>query len=239
VAVSCSTPEEKKTPAQFINDNSSLLRQLASFVDSEQKEGIARIQRLGREQGSAVILYILGDKALDDYRIEVVLARILADWKDPRAIGYLLESLSVPDKGARSRASEGLLAFGDHPQVIDAMGEMLGRPVVADRLVAAETLKKVPSPRVVEMFLDRWKGETDAEVRAILLVKILSSRHPRRKGFLIDALTDPEMAIRAEAWKAIRKYPDLPGVDFSPDGALEERARAVAELRIWVKAGKK
>lgn len=232
----CSTPEEKLTPAQFVRQNSNLLEQLASFRDSEQREGIARIQRLGREQGTAVALYILGDPALDDYRVEVVLARVLAEWKDPRAAGYLLRTLTVPDEGAARRASEGLIAFGESPQVLDALGELLTRPASRERKIAAETLSRIPSARVQELFLERWKGEADPEVRGLFLVALINGRHPRRKGFLVDALTDADSAIRAEAWNALKRYAGLPPVSFSPDGPLEDRARDVAALRMWARS---
>jgi HEAT repeat protein len=232
----CSTPEEKLTPAQFVSENSTLLQQLASYRDSEQREGITRLERLGKDQGSAVILYILGDPKLDSYRVEVVLARVLAEWKDPRAAPYLLRNLTVPDRGAASRAAEGLVALGDLPQIMAALEELLARPATEERAMAAETLARISSPRVPEIFLARWPGEPSAEIRGLFLVTIIRSRHPRRKAFLIDALTDADAAIRNEAWAAVRRYPDLPRLEFDPDGPVEDRARQVAALRMWVRA---
>ena len=232
----CSTPEEKLTPAEFVNENSTLLQQLASYRDSEQREGISRLERLGKDQGSAVILYILADPKLDSYRIEVVLARILAEWKDPRAAPYLLRNLTVPDRGAAARASEGLIALGDRPQIMAALEELLARPAVDDRAIAAETLSRFASPRVPDLFIARWQSEPSAEIRGQFLVTLIRSRHPKRKAFLVDALTDGDAAIRSEAWAALRRYPDCPGVAFEPDGPVEDRARQVATLRMWVKA---
>ena len=234
-AAGCATPDEKKSPAQFVRENSNLLQQLGSYVDSEQHEGIARIRKLGREQGSAVALYILDDPTFEEYRVEVVLARILADWKHPRAIVYLLQNLTVPDEGAVRIASEGLLAFGDNSQVLSALEEMLARPAERDRRIAADVLKRIPSSKVLEMFLSRWKSETDREVRGAFLVTLVNSRYPKRKELLSDALTDPDRGIRSMAWDALRKYSDLPRIAFEPDGALEARAKDVAVLRLWAK----
>ncbi len=231
----CSTPDERKSPAQFVRENSNLLQQLGSFVDSEQREGIARIRRLGRDQGSAVAFFILDDPSFNEYRVEVVLARILADWKQPRAIGHLLKNLNLPDEGAVRIASEGLIAFGDNLQVQSALEEMLSRPAERDRRIAAEILKRMPSPRVPDLFLARRKVEPDREVRGIFLVTFIGSSHRQRREFLVDSLTDPDLAIRTLAWEALGKYPDLPRIDFAPDGALEARAKDVAVLRLWVK----
>jgi HEAT repeat protein len=231
----CSTPEDRLTPAEFVNENSTLLQQLASYRDSEQREGISRLERLGKEQGSAVILYILSDPKLDSYRVEVVLARILAEWKDPRAAPYLLRNLTVPDRGAAARASEGLVALGDRPQIMAALEELLARPAVEDRAIAAETLSRLASARVPDLFMARWSSEPSAEIRGLFLVTLIRSRHPKRKAFLVDALTDSDAAIRSEAWGALRRYPDCPAIPFEPDGAIEDRARQVAALRMWAR----
>ncbi|HVR76545.1 MAG TPA: HEAT repeat domain-containing protein [Planctomycetota bacterium] len=235
----CTTPEERMTPSQYINANSNILRQLASYNDVEQREGIERIRGLGREQGSAVALYILSDRGLEDHRVQVVLARILADWKHPGAIGYLLENLTVQDRGAATRAADGLAAFGDYPRVIDALAEMLTNPSAEERMIAAETLAKIRSPRVAGLFIERFKAETDPQIRGRFLVTVIQSSHPERRAFLVDALTDADEAIRSEAWSALSKYRGLPRVDYSPTGAIEERAREVAKLRIWLRSAKR
>lgn len=238
LCLSCSTPQDRLSPAEFVRENSNLLQQLGSYVESEQRQGISRVKKLGREQGSAVALYLLQDPKLDEYRVEVVLARILADWRQPSAIPFLLQSLSAPDDGAVRIASEGLLAFGDSEPVLQALEEMLQRPVVRDRRTAAEILKRLSNPRVTEVILARWAGETDRDVRGAYLVRLIQTKHPRRRELLVTALTDPDLGIRSLAWETLRKYPDLPRINFDPDGSLEERARDVAVLRLWIAPGK-
>jgi hypothetical protein len=206
-----------------------VLRQLASFDIKERAEGVSRFKKLGKEQGTALVLYILGDKTLDNYRVEVMLARILADWKDPRAIGYLLESIKSPDDGA----------FSDNPRVLEAMGEQLQGPAARDRELAARTLLGFKTPQSVELLASRLKAETVKEVRAQIVVAIINSKHPRRREYLIDALTDPDLAIRELAWTVLKKYPELPRVAYDPDGPLEDRARDVATLRLWLHGEKK
>jgi HEAT repeat protein len=175
------------------------------------------------------------DSHLDDYRVEVVLARILADWKDARAIGYLLQSLRFPDDGAVSIAAEGLLVFSDNEHVIDALREMLGDPEPRNRLTAAKILSRARTLKAVEVLAARFKEESDKETRALLLLGIMESRYPHRRQFLIDALVDGDLAIRQLAWQGLQDYPNLPKVAYDPDGPLEERARDVAELRLWQK----
>jgi hypothetical protein len=235
----CAAPDEKLTPAQYVEKNSNILERLRSYKESERQEGIERFQRLGREQGSAIILYVLGDPKLNDYRLEVVLARILADWKNPEAIRFLLSNLKALDDGATRIAAEGLLAFQDNPIVLEALEEMLKSPVLRERRTAAETLSKFRGPRVAEVLGPRLRAETDGEVRGLILLGVLLNHHPRRKEFLVDALTDADPAIREEAWRALKKYPDLPRVRFDPNGALEERAGDVATLRLWLKEAKR
>lgn len=232
----CSTPENRLTPAEYVSENSSILRQLRSYVSGEQQEGISRLKKLGRDQGTAVILYILEDPRLDDYRLEVVLARVLADWKQPQAIGYLLQGLVAPDEGAVRIASEGLIAFGDKPQVLSLLEEMLARPTPRDRLTAARVMKDIPGARVTTTFVQRFRGESDPEVRGILLLRLLRGNYSERLAFLVDALADPDVAIRSLVWTELARIPDLPRVDFAADGPDATRAQHVATLRLWVKA---
>lgn len=235
-SLSCSS-NEPKTPAEYINANSSLLRQLSSYTDAEQREGIDRIRKLGREQGSAVILYILSDRSLEDYRVQVVLGCLLAEWHHPAAISTLLAILKVDDEGAVARASDGLLLFADNPQLIDALGEMLHNAAPRERLIAAEILAKCSSAKTVSFFVENFKGETDASVRAVYLVGLIQSSDPRRRAFLVDALTDPDDAIRSEAWRALRRGDRLPGgIAYDPQAPLEDRAREVAKLKLWVRS---
>jgi|GEM_PF-1231962 hypothetical protein len=233
--VSCAEHEEKKTPSQIIDENSTILRQLGSYVDAEQRQGVARIRKLGRDQGTAVALYVLADQSLDDYRVEVVLARILADWREPRAIPYLLQCINLQDEGASRIAAEGLVAFGDEPRVIDALAELLSLPSTHDRQIAASVLQRISSNRVLDLFMERYKAETERDIRGIFVVKLISSRHPKRSAFLVEALADPDEGIRALAWQALQKSPALPKVAFAAAGPMENRAKDVAALRIWVR----
>lgn len=236
LANGCAAPDASLTPAEYVSENSTVLRQLKSYVAGEQQEGIARIKQLGREQGTAVVLYILEDPTLDDYRLEVVLARILADWKQPQAMPYLLQSLVAPDDGAVRIAAEGLRVFGDHPQVVAALEEMLSRPAARDRLTAARVLKDLPGARVTTMLADRFRGESDVEVRGVMLLRLLRGAYPERTAFLIDALADPDPGIRSLSWAELKKVPGVPRVDFDANAGDAARAQDVATLRLWLRA---
>jgi hypothetical protein len=232
----CSTPEEEMTPSEWISENSTVLDQIRSFDDLERRKGVSRIKQLGKERGLGLCLFVLGDLKLDDYRMEVVLARLVADWRDPRAIPYLLENLQVPDDGAVRIAAEGLEIFGSNPRVIDALAEMLEKSAsTRDRLTAASVLTRIGNAETTQLLGERIKDELDQEVRAQLVIGVIGGQHSRRREFLIDALVDRDPAIRRTAWGALKRYRDLPQVEYEPDADDATRARGVGALRVWVK----
>ena len=225
--------ERKATISEILEDRSTVLQDLASYDASTRNGAIRRLKELGREQGSTLVLHLLMDPQLENYRVEVVLARVLADWKVKRAIPYLLQFLPHPDRGVALYASRGLLVFGSDPQITAALEEMLGSEVVARRQVAAETLSRVSAPEVLKMCLRYYETEKDESVRASLLMPLLQSRHPERKRVLIRALRDDELAIRELAWGALHDYRHLPRSGYSPRASEVERAKAIAVLELW------
>ena len=229
----CASQDEARSLAEDLKEDSRLLFQLASYEASERNEGVRRVKSLGQEQGTWLCLYILQEPTIDDYRVEVVLARLLADWKDPRAIGYLLQSLKLPDDGAVRIAAEGLLVFKDNAHVAEALREMLSSSQARERLTAAEILSRFHTAPALEILAGHFRKESEREIRAQILVELLDSKAPQRKAALIDALVDPDAAIREAAWTGLKDYPDLPRVAYDPEGPLEERARCVADLRLW------
>jgi len=231
----CSTPPKEMSPAEFVDSNSTLIEDLKSYDAKERNRGVATVKKLGKEQGTNLILYILTDPRLDDYRLEVVLARLLADWKDARAVPYLLKTLNIPDDGAVRIASEGLIVFGDDPNVTEALTEKLASPVVRDRRIAAEILCEIRTQQSFELLGASLKGEKDPEVRAQMLVGIIQGRHAKRKEYLVDALSDPDQAMRELAWNALRRYQDLPRVGYNPRGPAAERNKAIEALHAWLK----
>ena len=233
VLAGCAATEERDSLAERLRRDGTLLTQLASYDAEERNRGVERVKGLGKEQGTALALYLLQEPTLDDYRRDVVLARILADWRDPRAVRYLLATLKQPDQGAVGIAGEGLLVFADRPEVLDALSEQLREGAVSERRTAADILSRMGTPRAIEIFAGRFKEEGSEEVRAPMLLGVLESRSPLRKRFLIDGLTDSDLAIRELAWEAVRQYPDVPVATFDPAGPLEERSKDIAVLRLW------
>jgi HEAT repeat protein len=234
-AAACATPDSAKTPAQLLEESSSVLAEVGSYDARERARGIARFRALGKEQGTALILHVIEDPKYEDYRVEVVLARILADWKDPRAVPHLLPALRSLDEGAVQIASEGILALGEEPRVMAALGEMLDSPAVRERVTAARILYKLDSPQAVELLAERSRLEKEAEVRATCLLAVLNSRHARRREFLVEALADDDQAIRETAWSALEAEPGLPPVRFAVGGPPEERAAQLAAFRAWAR----
>ena len=76
---STDTPEQK-TVKELLEDNSTLLYDLASYESVVRNDAVERLKSLGREQGTAVIIHLLRDPTLDAERVEIVLARVLASW---------------------------------------------------------------------------------------------------------------------------------------------------------------
>lgn len=231
----CSTPETELSPSEWIEQNPTVFGKLKSYDEEERRDAVARLKALGRDQGTAVIYWVLSDRTLDDYRLEVILARILADWKDPRAVPYLLENLESPDDGAVRIASEGLLIFGDSPEVMETLEELLESEADQPRSAAVDLLAGIGTRRTIEMLGERINRELNPEIRARMVIAVISSRNPRRLEFLIDALNDNDPAIRELAWVEVQKYRQVPDVEYSPRAPDKERAQAVGALRVWLR----
>jgi HEAT repeat protein len=238
LAIACKGPPQRQTPAEWLAENTTILAQLVSYEKKEQHEGINRILSLGKERGIAVVNYLLEDEGLQrmkDYRLEVVLARILADWKDTRAIPTLLRNLEGTDSGALAIVREGLITFGDNPMILDSMKEHLQDADTELRRTCVEVLSEMKGPEAVKLLSEHRRIEEDATIRGLCVLGILSCRDPRRTSFLVDCLEDADPAIRREAWLGVVRR--SPPVNFDPRGDLVSRARSIAALKTWVKAG--
>ncbi|MBI4584888.1 MAG: HEAT repeat domain-containing protein [Planctomycetes bacterium] len=231
-------PEEKKTLTQLVNENTIILSQLASFRSEEQRQGMNRFRKLGKEQGTEVVAYFLSDKEVNDERVQVLLAVLLAEWKDPRGISYLVDRLSSRDSGVVRFAVDGLKLYGELPQIVEPLGEKLKSSERVTRKAAAEVLSFMRGPGAVKQLGSRLKDETDVEIRAACILGIIEAeRSEARLELLISALTDPELEIRSLAWNALSREKNIPKV-YKPADDLAARAQAVATLRQWAKTRK-
>jgi HEAT repeat protein len=236
VAGGCSSAEEKRetTVQQLIAENYSLLRQLASYAAEEQQEAIRKFLRLGQAQGSEVVVWFLNDpKVVEDPRVQALLARILSEWKDPRAVPFLLESLKSEDDGVRRVATQGLMVFDQDRSLVDALGELLESSAAKVRLSAGEVLASYRGSLPAQSLLGRrLKVEANPEARGICLLGVADGpRGPARVGFLIDALGDSDPQIRATAWRVLRGEgaPDV----FRPGDEAAARVDGILALRRW------
>ena len=228
----CSTAEEKSTSTDWLRENSSVLRDLESFEKSHQQQAVVRLKKLGPDRGAAVIVALLRDSQVG-YRGEVLLARILADWRDSRGVSYLLKYLRHQDQGAVEIAAQGLVAFEGNREVNIALLEMLKSPTDTQRVAAAGVLSETRSAELLDSFLDFYSGESEREVRGVLVKALLQSKHPRRDEFLVEVLMDSDQAIREMAWEGLRKRAGIPKVDYDPAAGADRRAEAVKLLRSW------
>lgn len=232
----CAETEKGSGPAEWVDENLGVFGQLRSMDEKERKEGIQRFKMLGPEQGAAVALHVLGDPKVQDYRLELALACILAEWQDSRAIPFLLSSLEIQDDGAVRLASEALLMnFPDSPRVIGQLNDLLNRDSDRERLTGATLLAKIGSQQAAGFLGERIRVEVIPEVKAQLVIGVIKSKHPRRVEYLIDALPDRDPAIRELAWSALEQVPGLPRVGYAPNAPDVERAEAVGALRLWLK----
>ena len=227
--------DDSLTPVEWLDENSSVLRDLASYDKSVRQEAILRFKELDRERGTAVILGVLSDPQYDDYRVEVVLSRLLADYRDERAIPYLLRYMAHPDDGAVQIAAEGLDVYRDNARVIAALEELLRSASPRDRLTASELLYKARTASTPAVVAGLYRGESNKFVRGNYLRILIDSDHPRRTEFLIDALNDPDETLREVAWGVLQRDTRLPAVGFDAHGSDADRARSVGALRTWLK----
>ena len=140
----CSTAEEKPTSTDWLRENSSVLRDLESFEKSRQQQAVVRLKKLGPDRGAAVIVALLRDSQVG-YRSEVLLARLLAEWRDPRGVSYLLKYLRHQDQGAVEIAVQGLVAFEGNREVNIALLELLKRVRPLKLLLYVNLVKKLGS----------------------------------------------------------------------------------------------
>ena len=230
VMCGCAATEKEVTPSEWLDQNSSVLRDLESFEKPKQQSAIARLRGLGRTRGCAVAAAVLRESKID-YRAEILLARLLADWGDPEALPHLLKFLRHQDRGAVELAQEGLIASRDDPFVRRSLFELLESPDAAARLAAAEVLFAFEDGEVYELCARAYTAERDRVVRGVYVAKFLRGSDPRRTDFLIEALSDHDAAIREMVWGALRKDRVLPRVDYDPNAEPAARARAAARLK--------
>ncbi|MEM7233796.1 MAG: hypothetical protein AAF517_16590 [Planctomycetota bacterium] len=232
----CSSDPEKKTPKEWLQENTTLLQQLRSYDAKERIDAINRFKEVGKKRGTLYALALLQDQTLEDYRIEVVLARILADWRDRRAIPFLLRHLFHIDASASDIAVEGLLVFRDDSErIVEALEDRISGPVTRERMISTRVLSRIGSEEVIDLFHKRYLHEPQKEIRAEFLMAIDESKvHPRQRTILIDSLTDGDPSLREFAWNALNAHHRLPQeLEFEPDGDANQRAGQVARLRIW------
>lgn len=236
VALGCrSVPDEEKSAQQLVKEQTPTVQRLASYREEERLEAVNRFLALGKDRGSEVVFWFLqDDAATEDERLRVNLAGILAMWRDPRGIPYLLDLLNSEDQGVLRIAEEGLKNYGDHPLLAEKLADVLdGNANPATRKIVAGVLSHMRTHRAVEILGDHLRDPSE-DVRVQCVFGIIDGPRSRtRTGRLVDALTDPDVEIRRLAWGALQEEKNQPPVSFDPAGTELERAEAVAFLRRW------
>lgn len=244
----CSTPQEKKSLQELIDQQTPILKELASYQSERQRRAVNRFLKLGHKQGSEVAVWFLNDPAVtDNERVTVLLAWMLASWKDRRGTPFLLDSLESNDSGVLRLAEEALINYGPDDPLASRLGDVLEGSKNSDaRLAAASVLSRMKTSRSVDLLGSHLKGKEEPikEVRVNCLFGIEKSAPSRaRLGYLVDSLTDPDIEIRELAWQVLQREdrfwnavkPDQePATLYHPASEPKDMAGSIASIKRWV-----
>jgi HEAT repeat protein len=245
----CSTPQEKKSLQELIDQQTPILKELASYQSERQRRAVNRFLKLGKNQGTEVAVWFLDDAAVaDNERVRVLLAWILSSWDDRRGMPFLLDSLESRDLGVLRLAQEGLANYGPDDVLARRLGEVLGESKNADaRLSAAIVLSDMKTVNALDILGSHLKGkeESEREVRGICLLGVVnSSPSHARLTYLVDSLTDPDVEIRERAWDALKKEdrfwkvvnsPKKTAALYHPASEPADMVDSIASIRGWLK----
>lgn len=233
-AAGCSGPPERQDPVEFVKDNSSLFRRLGSPDEDIRQDAARSFMSLGPDRGTDTAAWFLeNDRTADTSPLlRVMLARILAEWRDPRGIPYLLEALIRRQHQFYGDIESALKNYGENSELVGYLEEQIESPDAAVRRLCASVLAEVQSPAALRILAKRLRSDLDDEVRGLSLVGIMNADPSRERNLsLIDGMTDPDAEIRSLAWVALRR--ETPPVEFDPRGNDLTRAESIAALRSW------
>ncbi len=234
VVAGCSGSQEQQDPVEFIKDNSSLFRRLGSPDDELRQNAARSFMSLGLDRGTDTAAWFLeNDRAADTSRLlRIMLARILAEWRDPRGIPYLLEALIRREHQFFQDIEAALKNYGENPKLVAYLEEQIASADADVRRLCASVLSELQGPTALRVLAKRLRVDSDDDVRGLALVGIMNANRSRERDiFLIDGMTDPDVEIRSLAWIALKR--ETPPLEFDPRGSDLVRAESIATLRSW------
>ena len=159
-----------------------------------------------------------------------VIARLLGQLGDPRAVEPLIGALTGPDDEVQEAVAAALGRLGDPRAVEPLIGALTGPDDEVQEAVAA-ALGRLGDPRAVEPLIGALTGPDD-EVQEAVLTALEQLGDPRAVEPLIGALTGPDGRVQEAVAAALGQLGDpravepLIGALTGPDGRVQEAVAA-------------
>jgi HEAT repeat protein len=138
----------------------------------------------------------------EDWALREDAATLLGEFRDPRAVGPLLEALHDEDRAVRDAATGALRKIG--PAAVPALIAALQDPNGNVQEIAVAVLKDLPDPRAVEPFIGCLASKNWI-VRMHAAKGLGALGDARAVPALIPLLTDPVKAVRVDATDALAR----------------------------------
>ncbi len=136
----------------------------------------------------------------EDWALREDAATLLGEFRDPRAVGPLLEVLHDEDRAVRDAATGALRKIG--PSAVPALIVALQDPNGNVQEIAVAVLKDLPDPRVVDPLIG-CLANRNWIVRMHAAKGLGMAGDPRAIAHLVSLLTDEVKAVRADATEAL------------------------------------
>ena len=173
---------------------------------------------IGDPQAVSALLLSLDDP---HWSVRCAAATALGRIRSPKATRALLDHLADDDATVRRAVVAALGEIGD-ARAAQRLREILEDPSL--QAAALEALRRIGGPALPE--IERAPGQIGPEARRLLVNLVGKIEDGRAARFLIQALSDPVAAVRAEAamalgdaghLEAVRHLSQLKAADPSPE----------------------
>ena len=199
-----------------------------ALADKDAKFRGAALYALGLLPGREVSEAITARMKTAAPEMKVVLLQALADGRDKEALPAFLAAATDADESVRIAAFEGMgLLRNDAaaPALVAALAKAQGKELDAVR----NAIAAIPGNGITAALVKAMDGATPA-TKAQLIPCIAGRRTPAVAPTLLRAATDPDAAVRTEAFKALadvadeKALPDLVKMLVNATDAAERQA---------------
>ena len=172
----------------------------------------------------------LSQLASSDYSVRAEARQAIKELGEKATRGLVL---SLNDKDTRLR-EEAMFILVDMKYVaVPALIEGARHPDRETRLRSIYALGQIGDERGIPLMMNALLSDPDREIRSTVL-RIVSDNMVDEIAVpvMIKALNDSLEEMRTEVFQALRKRTNPP-VDFRPDSSLEERNKAIEQIKQW------